>query len=830
MNAFAQIISPQYFICVVAFVLLQGPSTSAADRILIEQHCSQCHGIDEPKGGFDLLDLGDQPSSKSIDSWVASLDRVRSHEMPPSEYRLIQDSERDALIQYLSSQIRNYSAVAQETLRIAPRRLNNREFENSVRDVLRIEDVGTHQPTDDLLGDALHGGFDTHGETLGFSQFHLEQYIEALREILDACILSGDMPPAKHYEISSTEILSAHTSQNVKRPERRGTREGFDFLDPKELAYFEPFQVVETSGWYQLKIECRALDRGYYESDKTGIYDADPIQLKVLMGNRERVFDIPDKQVIQIELNEWLAAGTRVRLKYPTDGLTLRGNGNFKFQNAIAGEYIKEHDPELYAAVAASIETKPGRRVLRPESWHHWVKYWRGPRPRIIGATIDGPLYNTWPPKRQANLLGEDPTLDQAFDILHPIAERAWRRKVHDGELDGILRLVHAKSSSLGVVDALKEGIVVVLASPSFLLHSLKDLEIEERFAAKYSCFLTSSIPSAKLRESVAHGDLNSFDMIRSVVQLGFSESQYDAFLRAFPIAWLQLNDINFMAPDPDRYPHYHRKRVADDMIDETLALFRHIVEHDLPVTELITADYSFINADLARVYNIEGVPQDSVLRKYEFSDEHRGGLLGTGAFLTLTADSLGTSPIHRAVYVMENFLGLHPAPPPADVKIEEPDIRSAKSIREVLVAHQSDTSCAECHRRIDPYGWAFENYDSVGAWRNSYDGKPMDGSVKQAGFGEIASTGLSIDSSATLPDGTYYGDISGFRQQLSSKANLDRFVRCFVTKLLTYANGEEPDDFIEVEKIVAKSAEHEHRILATISAVIDSPLFREVR
>lgn len=176
----------------------------------------------------------------------------------------------------------------------------------------------------------------------------------------------------------------------------------------------------------------------------------------------------------------------------------------------------------------------------------------------------------------------------------------------------------------------------------------------------------------------------------------------------------------------------------------------------------------------------------------------------------------------------MENFLGIHPSPPPADVKIEEPDIRSARTIREVLETHRSDKNCAKCHQRIDPFGWAFENFDPMGAWRDTYDNPSAAAERQLNRKTRVAQLGTPIDASAGFPSGSKYQDIVEFRQLTQSGANRDRFVRCFITNLLTYANGEEPADYSEIEKIVAKSAEHDHRIVATIAAVIDSPLFRE--
>lgn len=263
-------------------------------------------------------------------------------------------------------------------------------------------------------------------------------------------------------------------------------------------------------------------------------------------------------------------------------------------------------------------------------------------------------------------------------------------------------------------------------------------------------------------------------------------------------------------------------------MVNEALHFFRHLTVNNGPIPDFMSADYSFINADLATVYDVNDIPKDSLFRKYTFTDGRRGGLLGMGSFLSITADSLGTSPIHRAVYVMDNFLGIHPAPPPADVKITEPDVRTARTIREVLEAHRSNKTCSSCHQSIDPYGYAFENFDPVGAWRDKYMARLSQPSRASKRTGKPQ--GIPIDASANFASGFEYNDITGFRKFMQTPANRDRFVRCFITHLLTYANGAEPNNYLEVEKILQVSAEHDYRMLDTIAAVIDSPLFREVR
>ena len=215
------------------------------------------------------------------------------------------------------------------------------------------------------------------------------------------------------------------------------------------------------------------------------------------------------------------------------------------------------------------------------------------------------------------------------------------------------------------------------------------------------------------------------------------------------------------------------------------------------------------------------------------------------GAFLTLTADSLSTSPIHRAIYVMEKFLGIRPVPPPADVEIAEPDVRQARTVKQILAAHAADQTCASCHQGIDPYGYAFENFDPVGAWRDDHTmhivAKPSRSAVLEIEKQDRrrAATGLPpvekpwtaepipVDAASRFPGGPAYRNIVEFRRYLNEDQNRVRFVRCFIEKLLTYGNGVEPDAPAEMERIIAKSAEVDYRIVDTIAAVVDSSLFR---
>ncbi|MGJ8724084.1 MAG: DUF1588 domain-containing protein [Roseibacillus sp.] len=815
---------------VITATLSAAPSLSS----LLEENCFECHNDKKSKGKFKILHLGDAPTEENLDRWLDCLDLVDSEEMPPEEDSNLSALDRASLIALLEAKLDEYNSKPRVRKPDTPRRLNNREFANSVRDALLLEHIGTNDPVDNLIADNLYHGFDTHSETLGFSRFHLEQYMVAIRKIVDATILSGEQPPAKHYHIPAEDMRREQLRQVTVRDLVHSVNGTIDLSDPSLGLYFETMRATPSTGFYRIKIRAAGIDRGYYPQEKTGIWDDDPIQLKLDFNNLGFTFDLPDEEPQEFEIRAWLAEGTRLRLSNPTDGLRMRGNGNFKFQNAIAGEFTKKNEPERYARIVAKIKSSGGRErvTTRPDFWPNWVAYWRGPRPRVYSAEIEGPLFDSWPPQRQVSLIGENPSAENASEILLPIAQRAWRRSVQPNELSSFVQLVQSRAPSIGDLEAIKDGIVAIFASPSFLFINGQSNEPSDHFRTKLSYLLRSSLPERELQKESPESPLNSFEDILAHLKKESSSQRMEEFLDEFPNAWFELDDINFMSPDPANYPYYHKKKLSQDMVGEAKTFFRHIIENNLPVTEFLTADYSFINADLAEIYQVTDIPSDSKFRKYVFTDGRRGGLLGMGAFLTSTADSLSTSPIHRAVYVMENFLGIHPTPPPADVKITEPDVRQAKTIKEILAAHTSDVSCASCHATIDPYGYAFENFDPTGAWREHYT-LPSEEILSEEETPKRKRNrpkivAIPIDTSAQFRSGDSYQDITEFRAILQNDLNRERFVKSFVEKLLLYSNGAEPDtsDFAEIDQILLKSAAHDYRIIETLAAVIDSPLF----
>ena len=225
------------------------------------------------------------------------------------------------------------------------------------------------------------------------------------------------------------------------------------------------------------------------------------------------------------------------------------------------------------------------------------------------------------------------------------------------------------------------------------------------------------------------------------------------------------------MMPPSEDFLEYYRDNLDVAMQAETESFFRHILKNNLPLKEFLDADYSFLNRELALHYGIAGVEGNTV-KRVALKDSQRGGLISQGAFLTASANGVDTSPVVRGIYVLEKLLGYSPPPPPPDVPVIEPDIRGAVSVREQLEKHRENITCAECHRKIDPIGFALENFDAIGGWRNDY------------GPGNV------IDASGKLPSGKSFDNLSEFRVALLERE--DEFKRCLTEKLMTYALGRE--------------------------------------
>jgi hypothetical protein len=281
-----------------------------------------------------------------------------------------------------------------------------------------------------------------------------------------------------------------------------------------------------------------------------------------------------------------------------------------------------------------------------------------------------------------------------------------------------------------------------------------------------------------------------------------------DAFVDGFLDSWLSLRDLGSMPPDRRKFNDYYRYDLQTAMREETRLFTRHLLQKNLGVENFLAADFTFVNKPLARHYGI-APPVGHEFQLVRLDDRRRGGLLGQASVLTVTANGIDTSPVVRGVWLLDNLLGARPAPPPPDVEPLDPDIRGAKTIREQLEKHRNVASCYDCHRKIDPLGFALENLDAIGGWRDTYGGR------------------TKIDAAGALPNGQAFDGIAELKSILSQRR--DQFSTALTEKLLAYAIGRplEGADRAQVERIVQQLAEKHYGFRDLIHLVAESEAFR---
>jgi hypothetical protein len=350
-----------------------------------------------------------------------------------------------------------------------------------------------------------------------------------------------------------------------------------------------------------------------------------------------------------------------------------------------------------------------------------------------------------------------------------------------------------------------------------------------EALATRLSLWLWDSLPDERLLTLAASGAIEHPAVLAAEVDRLLDDPKFGRFAERFLAQWLNLRKLDETTPDRRMYPEY-RHILRESMAAESQAFLAELVAHDLPVTNLVASDFAMLNRPLADLYGIPGVEGCDLRRVSLPPGSHRGGFLTQAAVLKVTANGTLTSPVTRGAFVMERLLGAEIPPPPASVKAIDPDTRGATTIREQLVKHQSDASCAACHKMLDPPGFALESFDVIGGYRDRYRtfsrGDAAD-TAFAAGWKPGWRRGLPVDASGTLADGRTFADIDGLRRQLADDP--DRLARAFVKQLLMYATGTDIHyaDRREIEQIVAASRRQGHGIRRLFKLVADSDLFR---
>ena len=800
----------------------------------LEEYCIQCHGPEKQKGDrrYDNL-KSDFLDKDALILWQDIADLLNLGDMPPEEETQPSPDDRQAVINWITDELTiAYEHHKSSDRKTVLRRLNRYEYNRTVRDLLHLQPL-LIDPTESFPPDETEENFNNIGSALITSDFLLQGYLDAAESYIEQATRQGPEPEVQSYQFPAPFYTAgnrwdgkdvAGEFQHIRK--NTTDQDGFLWLEKLE-------QGVPESGYYKLRFKAQAINREYpYPERIVGTRKSEPLRVDVIAGSREygelesrtssdrKVADfiIADESSEWYESRIWLDKGFQPRLTFPNGPnrvkpirKTLVRNYPDHFQEFIHnwtipgdGLYpypIEEAEARRIEAEAQKIATVVGRvldtqgtsnKFNRRDGWAAFYRGYEGPRIRVFEIELEGPYFEDWPTPSYRALFGDkEPTMENARPILERFADAAFRRPADDAKIDVLHELVlSSHQSGKSAFESLKIGFRAILCSPDFIYLQEPEGRLDDyALASRLSYFLWSTQPDQTLRELAKAGALSRPDVLKAQVLRMLDDKRSQAFTEQFTSRWLELYKIGTMPPSDKEFMSYYVDGLEGSMKRETQTFFRYILENNLPISSFLDSDFTFVDGGLARLYGINGVTGPAMQKVSLASFPQRGGLLGQASILTASANGIDTSPIIRGIWILDNILGAPPAPPPPDVEPLEPDIRGSTTIRDQLDKHRELEACYECHRKIDPLGFALENFDPIGGWRDHYP--------------RGNSKGPLIDASGQLPNGDQFSDIKAFKSVLANRQ--EQFAHCLTEKLLAYSMGRtiEFTDRPEVDHLV---------------------------
>ncbi len=760
-------------------------------RQFLQSNCIDCHQGSESEGGLDLSQLGaDLEQPRIIQHWIRLFDRVADGEMPPADFgELDPEEKRDFLAEtsaWISErQRREFARLG----RVRSRRLSKVQLERTLHDLLAID-----LPLADLLPDEPRiDGFNNIADGQSMSHFLLESHLNVVDAALDAAMARAADREDLAREYDSRGLARADPRRRCRDPEML---DGKAVVWSSGLAFYGRITstTVLESGWYRITFTASSLkqpdDRGVWCSVRTGrCVSGAPLMSWV--GSFEATPEPAERTMVA-----WIPAGHMIEIR-PADA-TL-DKARFRGGQVGAGEGEPQNVPGVALHSMRIEEIHPGGDVERVRS-------------RLFGEM---PI-EVDEKEGTIRYVGQH-AMEDAQRQLRSFARRAFRRPLSDDEIASYLGFMsEAIERGDDPIEVLRASYRAVLCSPRFiyLVEPVGPLD-DHAIASRLSYMLWGTMPDSELFLQAEQGKLSDPGILSEQVERMLRDDKGKRFVKDFASQWLDLTDIDFTEPDRKLYRDFD-PIVQNAMLEETHAFLQSLIDADAEAARLVDADYTFLNSRLAHYYDIDGVEGEELKCVELDGDSHRGGLLAHGAILKVTANGTNTSPVLRGIWVSERILGTPIPPPPENVPAVEPDIRGAKTIREQLQLHLADTSCAGCHYKIDPPGYALENFDAAGRWRNHYT-RVEKGRSKG---------GAEIDASFTLPDGREFGDFEEFRALVSDTP--EPIARNFAEKLIVYGTGA-PIAFADravVDDLVENTAESGYGLRSLLHQVVASPIF----
>ena len=731
-----------------------------------EQYCVACHDDTSTVAGISFESVDWKNPGKSAEILEKALRKAGAGEMPPPGMPHPSAAEVKGFTGWLVDSLDKYAAAHPNPGRPAVHRLNRAEYSNAVRDLLALDTKpGALLPVDDS-----GYGFDNIGDVLSVSPALIERYLSVARRVSKAAV--GDLslkPSDEEFENS-----------NRKATDRVSDDLPFDSAAGMSISYYFPLDAE-----YAIKIKMPGATGAVHE-----------VRMPVQAGLRTVGVTFP-KESFKPEVVP-SAGGRR--------GAGAAGGG------ALGGG---RGAPALPVTLDVRLD---GARVKTFEVAS-------GGAQQVDRIIISGPFNATGrgdTPSRQRIFVcrpssaAQEPTC--AHTILSKLARPAFRRTVTEADIRPLMAF-YQKGRAEGDFDSgIEKALEAMLVSPDFLFRVERDPQgaspatvyhlNDFALASRLSFFVWSSIPDDQLLDLAEQGKLKDPAVLQQQVQRMLDDPKSQALVDNFAGQWLYLRNLQLSRPDPDAFPDFD-DTLRQAFRTETSLFFQNVLREDHSVLELLDANYTFLNQRLAEHYGIPNVygPQ---FRKVVLTDPNRGGILGQGSVLTVTSYPNRTSVVQRGKWILETLLGTPPPPPPAvvpELMAHGKDGRTL-TMREQMEQHRANPVCASCHSRMDPLGFALENYDGVGKWRDK-------------------DSGNAIDASGKLPDGSTFVGPAGLKKILITK-DRDEFINTATEKLLLYALGRglEYYDQPAVRAIGREAAKDDYRMSALITAVVKSTPF----
>lgn len=820
----------------LAFVVLLAagkPALPAEEEVpytrvapLFEKHCYGCHGATKAKGKLRIDKLNpDFLKGKDGDHWRDVLDRLNFGDMPPASEPALKKEDRELMAGWLDQERRRAALAKNQATHF--RRLTRREYERTMQDLLGLPiEFGSRLPEDGRSKD----GFRNDGDALRMSPLQYETYLQIADEALAEAIVSGPAPAVHRYRLACGAKFEQFEVTPLPKPEDQpGESFAYDTGKSKAFRIWNmsgpkkewdgtlPPSAIRRFGEAAVQMPERVLAFGFHQAFRKG-----ETRIKVRAARVEPAEGADASRLPSLTVAIGSTNFHGVELKIVGEPTVIDHTDYRTYEFRVRMENVSAPNTgALNDKNSAVVAAWNSAKAIKDEKLP--------PRLQIEWIEFESPFFETWPPSTHSSILfarGEMSEEAYAREVVRRFASRAYRSPIAISQLDRLMDYwKKARASSDTLEASLRDTLGVVLSSPRFLglpasrTCGAKERLSEHELAARLSYFLWSTMPDETLLRLADEKKLRDPAVLAAQSRRMIQDPRAWSFIEQYPEQWLDLERLQRVTVSKSAYPNFD-DQLATAMRLETIHFFGEVLRGDLSIFQFLASDFTCVNETLAAHYGIDGVTGPK-FRKVKLGEtHHRGGVLTHASVLTGNSDGKDGHPIKRGVWLLKNLFDETPPPPPPNVpelNRENPMVKNL-TIPQALAVHRNSTACMGCHRKIDPWGIAFEEYDAVGNWQRDGAGAVV----------RKRRTSQPIDARAELPTGVKVDGLRELREELF-RTKADQFRRAMLRKMMAYALGRSLTlgDIEVADALVAALRDRGDRLPALIELIAASEPFQ---